>query len=82
MNIGNCVIAPIGFLFIVGAVYVADTAATIDAPETAFAMFLVGIIIILVCFFGIFGYIIESKGLIGVYGYTTLVLCKLGDSLS
>ena len=56
--------------------YVSDTAATIDAPQTAFVMFVVGIVMVLVCFLGLFGYFVDSKGLTSVYGYITFTLCK------
>lgn len=65
----NIALMPFGVLLIASAAFIGDTAASVDAPATAFAVFVLGVFVICVSFVGCFGTSISSRGLLKVSMY-------------
>mmetsp|Transcript_23334 Transcript_23334/g.81326 ORF Transcript_23334/g.81326 Transcript_23334/m.81326 type:complete len:845 (-) Transcript_23334:2603-5137(-) len=73
----NIALMPFGILLISSAAFIADTAASVDAPATAFAIFVLGVFVICISFVGCFGTSISSRGLLklSMYLLAFLAVC-------
>lgn len=63
----NLAIVPLGIALIAAGLYVADTAATVEAPFAAFAVFLMGFLVVFFAVVGCVGVTIDSRGIIRLY---------------
>lgn len=63
----NIAVMPMGVVLIAAGLYVADTAASVDAPYAAFAIFILGVAVIVISAVGCFGSSIESRGIIKLF---------------
>lgn len=63
----NIAVMPFGVALIAGGLYIADTAASVDAPYAAFAVFILGVAVILIASVGCLGSSIESRGIIKLF---------------
>jgi hypothetical protein len=68
---------PLGMCFIAAGVYVADTAASVDAPFAAFGIFVMGVLVLVLTLVGLAGTSIQSRGIIKVYMICTALLSIL-----
>lgn len=73
----NILLLPIGVLLMVAGFYIAETAETIDSPVTAFFMFLVGYVLVLIGLFGLFAVLFESRGMLLVFIFLAILLALL-----
>lgn len=67
MQASNMTVLPLGFLMVAGAVFIADTAASADAPTTAFGIFAMGAFVIGLSLLGCIGVSISARGLIKLF---------------
>jgi hypothetical protein len=70
----NLAILPLGIALISAGLYVGDTAATIEAPFAAFAVFLMGFLVIFFAIVGCAGTTIDSRGIIRLYTFLIGIL--------
>ena len=68
---------PLGMGLIAAGVYVADTAASVDAPFAAFGIFVMGVLVLVLTLVGLAGTGIQSRGIVKVYMICTAVLSLL-----
>ena len=73
----NLAIVPLGIALIAAGLYVADTAATVEAPFAAFAVFLMGFLVVFFAVIGCIGVTIDSRGIIRLYQVLIGILCVL-----
>ena len=64
LQASNMTVLPMGFLLVAGAVFIADTAASADAPTTAFGIFAMGSFVIGLTLLGCISVAISARGLI------------------
>lgn len=70
----NLTIVPLGIALIAAGLYVADTAATVEAPLAAFAVFLMGFLVVFFAIVGCVGVTISSRGIIRLYQFLVGIL--------
>lgn len=70
----NATILPIGVALVVASLFVADTVATAEAPTTAFAMFILGVFVILLSVLGCVGASLHSRGIVKLFLLLVLAL--------
>lgn len=68
---------PLGVALVAAAVFLADTAASADAPLAAFAVFVLGAVMVAITLIGCFGASIQSRGILRLYMLLTGVLSLL-----
>ncbi len=68
---------PLGMGLIAAGVYVADTAASVDAPFAAFGIFVMGVLVLVLTLVGLAGTSIQSRGIVKVYMICTALLSLL-----
>jgi len=68
---------PLGMCLIAAGVYVADTAASVDAPFAAFGIFVMGVLVLVLTLVGLAGTSIQSRGIVKVYMICTALLSLL-----
>lgn len=68
---------PLGIGLIAAGVYVADTAASVDAPFAAFGIFIMGVLVLVLTLIGLAGTSIHSRGIIKLYMISTALLSAL-----
>ena len=65
---------PFGVVLIAAGLFIADTAASVEAPVAAFAVFVLGVVVIMLSLLGCFAVTIDSRGLLKMFMYIVFVL--------
>jgi hypothetical protein len=63
----NIAVLPVGIGLIGAALYISDTTASVDAPYASFAVFILGMLVIVIGLIGCFGASIESRGIVKLF---------------
>jgi hypothetical protein len=74
LQANNVSLLPVGVALIGVATYIADTAVGVEGPTMAYAIFVIGILLVVLTMLGCTGVSLRSRGLLRMLSYTTGIL--------